>query len=283
MAMNGKAIPDTAEMRAAVEQARRWVEPLGRVGFAAKGLIYVLVGGLAALAAAGAGGETTGSAGALRRIAQLPFGRVLLGVIALGLVGYAVWRFIQCYTDTENKGNGPKGLALRAGYAVSGVIHLGLAGSAALLARSAQQASGQSSTQHGTAWLLSQPFGQWLVGAVGAVVIGVGVYQFYLAYSVHFRKHLKLGEMSRVEETWAVRVGRAGFAARGVVLCVTGALVLLAAIRTDPSDAKGLEGSLQMLERQTYAPWLFGLVALGLVAYGLFQFVLARYRRMLIR
>lgn len=283
MAINDKAIPSTSNVQTVVREVRGWVEPLGRVGFAAKGLIYVLVGGLAAQAAAGLGGETTGSEGALRRILQFPFGRFLLGAIALGLVGYGVWRLIQGYTDTENKGNKPKGLAVRAGYFVSGLIHFGLAASAASLARNSQQASGQKSTQDWAAWLLSLERGQWVVGAVGAVVLGVGVFQFYQAYSVRFRKHLKSGEMSRAEETWAVRIGRVGFAARGVVLCITGALVILAAIRIDPGDASGLEGSLRVLERQTYAPWLFGLVASGLVAYGLFQFVLARYRRMVIR
>ena len=283
MAANGKATLSTRKLRAAVDEMGSWVEPLGRVGFAAKGIIYVLVGGLAALAAAGAGGETTGSEGALRRLVQLPFGRILLAAIAIGLIGYAIWRFIQGYRDTDNKGRELKGLAIRAGYVVSGMIHLGLAGSAALLARGARDADGQNSTQDWTAWLLSQHYGQWLVGAVGAVVIGVGLFQFYQAYSVHFRQHLKLGEMSRGEETWAVRAGRAGFAARGVVLCVTGALVIRAAVQMDSSGSSGLEGSLQVLERQTYAPWLFGLVALGLVAYGLFQLVLARYRRMLIR
>lgn len=273
----------TLDLHSAAREMRRWAEPLGRFGFAAKGAIYVLIGTLAAQAAAGMGGDATGSEGALRRIVQLPFGRVLLAAVALGLLGYALWRFIQAYKDTENKGSQGKGLAIRAGYVVIGLIHLGLAWSAVLLVRGGSASNAGNSKQHWTAWLLAQPYGQWLVGAVGAIVVVVGLYQFYQAYSAQFRERLKTGEMSGSEETWALRLGRAGFAARGVVFCLAGALVILGAIHADPTNARGLEGALEVLERQSYAPWLFGLVAVGLVAYGLFQWVLARYRRMVIR
>lgn len=259
-----------------------WIDPLGRLGLSAKGLLYVLIGVLAAQAAYGLGGATTGSQGALRKIVQLPFGRILLVAVGIGLVGYALWRFVQAAMDTENKGSGIKGLAVRGGFAVIGLIHVALAGSAASLVLGGTRGGGENSSQRWTAWLLSQPFGRWLVATLAALVLGVGLYQFYQAYRAKFRERLKVQEMSRAEETWVVRLGRGGFAARGVVFCISGALVGLAALRLDPSDAGGLDGALEALERQTYAPWLFGLVAVGLAAYGVFQFFLARYRRMVI-
>ena len=98
-----------------------------RVGYAARGIVYLLVGGLAALAAFSQGGQTTGSKGALTRLLSAPMGEVLLGALALGLTGYALWRCIQAITDTDHHGNGPKGLVIRASLAVSAVTHILLA------------------------------------------------------------------------------------------------------------------------------------------------------------
>src|SRR3954469_3546312 len=119
------------EVRQQTEHAARaaepWIERWGRAGYAAHGVVYALVGILALQAALGIGGDVTDHDGALVRIIAAPFGRFVLGAIALGLVGYATWRFVQAAFDPENKGTDPKGLVARGAYAVSGVIHLGLA------------------------------------------------------------------------------------------------------------------------------------------------------------
>lgn len=269
--------------RSTVRELASWVEPAGRIGFSAKGAIYVLVGVLAAQAAYGLGGKTTGSRGVLREIVQLPFGQILLAAVGIGLAAYALWRFVQAYMDTDGQGSGFQGLVVRAGYAFIGAIYLSLAVSAALILSGGKGGGGEHASQRWSAWLLAQPFGRWLLGAVAAVVLGVGLFQFYQAYRSKFRERLKTGEMSDAEQRWTLRLGRAGFAARGVVFCLSGALLGVAAVRIDASDAGGFDGALEKLEQQTYAPWLFGLVAVGLAAYGVFQFFLARYRRMAIR
>src|SRR4028118_1471446 len=99
-------IPEQAKQQAEnmARQAKSWIEPLGRFGYAAKGVVYALIGVLAAQAALGRGGETTDSQGALQRIVQAPFGKLLLGIVTVGLVGYAIWRLVQAFEDTENKG-----------------------------------------------------------------------------------------------------------------------------------------------------------------------------------
>jgi hypothetical protein len=244
-------------------------------------VVYALIGVLAAQAAFGRGGETTDSQGALQRIVQAPFGKMLLGIVAIGLVGYAIWRLVQALEDTENKGSDTKGYITRAAYAGVGLAYLGLAFSAVqmIIGSGGQGGSGQ---QGWTARLLAQPFGQLLVGLVGAVIVGVGAYHLYKAYSAKFREELKLREMSPTEERWATRSGRFGFAARGIVFIITGILVITAALQTDASQASGISGALDTLAQQQYGPWLLGLVALGLIAYGLFCFVEARYRRMII-
>jgi hypothetical protein len=273
-------IPEQAKQHAdnITREAKSWIEPLGRFGYAAKGAVYALIGVLAAQAAFGRGGETTDSQGALQRIVQAPFGKILLGIVAIGLVGYAIWRLVQAFEDTENKGSDAKGYITRAAYAGVGLAYLGLAFSAVRMITGSGGQSG-GGQQGLTARLLAQPFGQLLVGLIGAVVIGVGAYQLYKAYSAKFREELKLQEMSQTEEQWATRSGRLGFAARGIVFIITGVFVITAALQTDASQARGMSGALDTLSQQQ---WLLGLVALGLIAYGLFCFVEARYRRMII-
>lgn len=262
-------------------QASPWIEPLGRFGFAAKGVVYTIVGVLAIQTALGRGGETTDSQGALQRIAGAPFGRILLGIMAVGLVGYALWRFVQALLDTDNKGHDAKGRTARTFYAIVGVIYLGLAFSAVQLISGS--GGGGSSQQDWTARLMAQPFGTLLVALVGAGVIGVGGYQLYKGYTASFRKHLRSNEMSATEETWATRSGRLGYAARGIVFAIAGMLLIIAALRSNPDQPQGIGGALQTLAQQPYGPWLLGVVALGLIAYGIFCGVEARYRRMFFR
>ena len=257
---------------------------LGRFGYAAKGAVYAIVGVLAAQAAGGAGGATTDPRGALGWIIQAPFGRLLLGAVAVGLVGYAVWSFVQGILDTEGKGTDAKGIVARGAFVVTGLVAAGLALAAVRLVRGSGGAgSGDSAAQDWTAWLLAQPFGQWLVGIVGAIVVGAGLHHLYKAYSADFRKELRLGQMSRTEELWTIRTGRLGFAANGIAVGIIGGFLLVAALQAQPERARGLGGALETLARQPYGPWLLGAVAVGLIAYGLFMLVEARYRRMVIR
>lgn len=288
--------PITANAKRQAEQvvkqaaASPWVERLARFGYAAKGAVYIVVGLLAAMAAAGSGGKTTDTRGALGTIFAQPFGRGLLGAVAVGLIGYALWRFVQAFADAENKGSDAKGIGVRIGYAGSGLIHVGLALSAAQMAfgssggRSSGGGGGSDRAEQGwTASLMAQPFGRWLVALVGAGIIGVGLFQLYKAYTAKFRKELKLAEMSGTEQTWATHSGRLGFAARGVVFGVIGIFLMLAALRSDPGQARGLGGALRALEAQPFGSLILAVVAAGLVAYGVYMFVAARYRRIAAR
>lgn len=264
--------------RAAARQAAPWVEKLARMGYAAKGIVYLIIGGIAARAAFGSGERVQGSQGAMRAILDQPGGRLLLGLVALGLAGYALWRFVQAALDPEHKGTDAGGAAKRAGYAVSGVIHTGLA-LAALRMVAGRGGGGGDRTDDWTATLMRQPMGRWLVAAVGLGIVGYGVYALYRAYAVKLSKQLDLSRMGPAAREWAVRSGRAGIAARGVVFAVMGFFLLMAALHSNPREARGLDGALQALQEQAYGPWLLGLVALGLVGYGIYQLVEARYRR----
>jgi hypothetical protein len=259
----------------------KWVSRLARFGYAAKGVIYLIIGVLATLLALGQGGSATDQHGALQTINDQPVGKVLLAIVAFGLLGFSLWSFVQALFDTEGKGRDAKGVFARIGYVVVGVSYGALAfGAYQLVAGTGN--GGQSSTtsaQDWTALLLNQAFGMVLVVLVGLLVIGVAFYLFYKAYSAKFRFRLNLTTVNALGQKWAVLAGRCGYAALGVVFSIIGIFLVVAALQHDPHQAKGLDSALQTLLNQPFGPVLLGIVALGLIAYGIFSFVEARYRR----
>ena len=273
-----------AHLREAAHRASPFVEKFARIGYAAKGVVYVTVGVLAAMSALGQGGETTGSKGAMQTLAHQPFGQVLLGLIALGLVGYSLWQFIRAIEDPENEGSDAKHVAKRIGIFGSGVIHFGLvlyALSILIGLGSAGQGdgSGDANAQSWSAKAMSYPMGRWLVAAAGVGIVIYGVRQLYRAFKADLDKRLRLFEMQPEARQTIVHVSRAGIAARGVVFSIIGVFLALAAYRENPNEAKGIGGALRTLQEQPYGPWLLAVVAFGLVAYGVYQFVKARYRQ----
>src|SRR5215212_8342830 len=200
----------------AARAAEPWIQLWARAGYAAHGVVYALVGILALQAALGIGGDVTDTEGALVRIIAAPFGRFVLGAVALGLAGYATWRFVEAAFDPENKGTDPKGLVARGAYAVSGVIHLGMAWFAVrlLLGSAPEDGGGDQAAQERVAWLLTFPVGPWLVAVVGVIVIVVGIVQLYKAYRADFHDQLETREMSGTQQRWALRAARLGALAR---------------------------------------------------------------------
>jgi hypothetical protein len=261
----------------AARRASPWLTRGARLGYAAKGIVYVTLG-LVALQAAMGSGQTQDQRGALRTLAEQPAGKLLLGIVAVGLLAYAVWRVIGAVADSEGKGNEPKGLAARGGQAFRGVLYSGLGIEAWRLLRGTAGSASGNRTAHWTARAMELPAGRALVVAVGLGVIGYGLYQLWRAWKADVRKHLDLSEVSPETQEWIVRLGRLGYAARGVVFTIIGSFLVRAAMAYDPGQASGLGGALESLQGGTWGPWLLGVVALGLVAYGLFQIVQARYR-----
>ena len=272
-----------ASGRHLAQRERNWLVPLGRLGYAAIGLVYVLIGVLAVQAAVGQGGDTTDPAGALGHVIQAPFGRLLLAVVAIGLVGYALWRMLQATLDTERQGTQLKGIVARCGYAIAAFTYAGLALSAAtMLTSGAAQPGEDQSAQDRTAWLLSQPYGAWVVVLAGLAFIGVGLNQFVLAWRGTLDRQLQTRDMDvRLREIVSV-AARLGNTARGIAFGLIGAFLVLAGVQARPDEARGLGGALNSLAQQPFGPWLVGLVGLGLIGYGVHMLVAARYRRMVL-
>jgi len=209
---------------------------------------------------------------------EVPFGQVLLGVVAFGLLMYALWKGVQAVADPDKDCADLKGVATRAGYAGSALLHLGFTITASRLALGLGE--GYGSSEGLTAWFLSWPFGWVLIAAVGVGVVGVGLFQIYEAYHSEFKKYLKLREMGEGEHDWIEHGGRFGVAARGVVFCIVGGFLLFAAVQSDEKEVRGLGGALSaVLEQPFFGGILLSVVAVGLVAYGLLMVAVARYRR----
>ena len=253
------------------------LEAMARLGFGARGAVYCLVGALALMAALGSGGQTTGSRGALESLIDEPFGRLLLGAISVGLAGFAIWRVIESLSDADGHGTSWKGLALRAGHLISGLIYAGLAFFALSLAMGWGTGSGSEdqSARDWTAWLMQQPFGRWIVGVIGVAIAGAGAAFIWKGWKGDVAELLELTSERR---RWAVPLGR-GAMLRGVVFVIIGAFVVIAAVQAQSSEVRGLGGALQTLQQQSFGWILLAVTAIGLVAFGVFGFVRALYRR----
>ena len=268
-------MPVPEPLRAAAPSAG--IKALARFGFATIGVVYGLMGLLALLAATGQrGGSTASKEQAVRRLQDLPGGAVLLGLMAFGLLGYVVWRFTQAIMDTESKGSGAKGLGRRLGYAGSGVFYAGLALYAGRLAvQGSAEEGGADASQSLTARVLAWPGGSWLVLAVGLVVIGIGVYQVIKAYAGQFEEDVNASGLSAGQQQLVHRAGQVGFTARGLVLGLIGFFFAQAGWQSRAGAVGGTAEVFDLLARM--GPLVLGVVAAGLMAYGLFMLVQARY------
>jgi Domain of Unknown Function (DUF1206) len=259
-------------------QQHRTYEWLARLGYAAHGCVYVIMGGLAVLAALGAGGRTTGAKGALLTLLSQPFGLALLGLVAFGLLCFSGWRLAQSILDADRLGTDGKALGRRIAYGVSGVLHAALAffATGVLFGLKAASGSDEQSARDWTATLLAAPFGRWLVGAVGLAIVAAGIGIAARGLTASFEKDLEVQWQAR---RWIVPLGRLGFMARGLVFGIVGVFLVFAALHADPGEARGLGGALRALQAQPFGRVLYLITALGLFAFGLFQLVGAYYRR----
>ena len=277
------SVVNEQQLKRPVEHARErgrtgdgWYEWVARLGLVAKGVSFGIVGALAVKLAVGEGGAATSREGALHALAQETFGKVVLALLVLGFAAYALWRFVEALAA---RGDEKKKWGKRLGSVGRGVIYAALAFSAAKIPfGSGGHESQNEKAHHTTAVVLSWPAGTWLVGLAGAVVIGVGLWNAYRGLKRKFEDKWRTGEMGHTARAWGGRVGAVGHLARGVVFTLIGVFVIRAALQYDPKEAIGLDGALQKLARADYGPYLLGLTAVGLIAYGVYCLVDARYR-----
>lgn len=257
-----------------------WLEWAARLGYVAKGVVYLVMGLLGLGLAVGAGERAAGSAEAIERVAALPFGRILAMLLGLGLAGYAVLSLVAAARDPEGHGRDLGGIVTRAVDAFTGVAYLGLAALALrLVARPAGTGATWAARQL-ELWVAADT-GRWLLAATGAALLASGAWLAYkaAARAEQFGAWLDRRELDAASRRWVVRLARAGTMARGGAFGFAGLLLVGAALRGEASTIRGLGDALGALARQPAGPWLLAVVATGFVAYGVYQLAKARFRR----
>ena len=254
------------------------LERVARLGYASKALVYAIVGGLAAAAAANLGGRVTDTSGALRVILGQPFGWALLIVLGAGLCGYAAWRFLDAIKDPDRHGTGFAGLALRIGNGIRGAIYGALGLEALRLARGMRGSNGNEAEMW-TARIMGLPMGDWLIGAAGAIVAIYGVSQVLESLKERMDVTVDVTVIPRPIRQAVINISRFGVGARGVIITALGVFLIRAAMRHDPSEAAGTRESVIEIAGAVNGRWLLAAIAAGLIAYSVDQSAHAWGRR----
>lgn len=251
---------------------RSKLEWLARCGYAARGIVFLLIAGLALLSSFGGGAPDSKSA--LQVVLSQPLGKVWLGLIAVGLLGFVFWRLAQSLANADNHKHSAKGYVIRAALFASGLTYLGLAAYAAShsLGLGVGEGSGGASW---TAWLMAQPFGRYLVGVAGLVIVIGGGVTIFKGLTRRFRRYLRLdGNIKSA----ATMVSVYGLAARGLIFIIIGGFLVYAAFAVDPGQAGSMRDALAWIHKLPFGAVLYTLVALGLAAFGIYNLIEARCR-----
>lgn len=249
---------------------------MARWGLVSKGILYALVGLIAVDVSVAGGERIRDRGGALTALADTWPGKLLVGAVAVGLLGYSLWRFAEVLLGRTLEGGEQLGVLKRLGVLARGVWYLGLLGVAASALAGADEPANRE--DRFTARVLEFPAGRWLVAAVGLGILGAGVFNLWRGVTGRFKRRLKLRKMGELEERAFTVIGVVGHLARALVFGLMGLFLVRAAWQYDAKETIGLDGALAKVLRQDYGDTLLGLVAGGLLAYGLYCFVEARYR-----
>jgi Domain of Unknown Function (DUF1206) len=254
-------------------------ENLTRVGYGARGLIYGVIGILAIKIALGSSGSLQDQQGAIASIGQSLIGVILLVIILIGLMGYTLWGLIRAFLNPLHKGKDIKGVLERIGFFISAVAY------AILIIPTYNFIFGSSNAAQNGAQgielrnIISNifiiPFGRWIVGLMGLIVIGVGLYQIYQGVRHNFDKQIKPYVLRSKQVKWVKGMGRVGTLGRAVVFLLIGLFLLFAAYNANSAEVKGVDGALLIVLNQPYGHVLLGIVAIGLIAFGLYSLLSA--------
>ncbi len=260
-----------------VQRHRTLLRRVGKIGYLAYGLIHLLIAGLAVQVAIGSGGQSADATGAMGAVASKPFGKALLIVLTIGLAMLALWRLSQAIWGVAGESDRME-TARRVASGCQTVAYGALAVSCAKVAvGSGSSASNQQ--QKATSHLLGIPGGQFLVGLVGVIVIGVGVGLAIFGLLRKFSDDLSLHELRPRTRTAVCTVGAVGYLAKGIAYGIVGVLLIVAAVNYDPERSRGLDAALRTLAEQPYGPVLLIGVAIGFACFGVYCFARARYQR----
>ncbi len=256
---------------------------LAGFGFVTKGVLFLVIGSLAALAAIGAeSGNVTGAQGALATVAQMPFGRILLIIFIIGAIAYGGWNILRGVADIDNDGTGTIGVSKRIFAAGLGIFYLFLSFTASwilLISSVVSESADDEVSQNLTAILLALPLGVILVFLIGLGVLIAAFYELYSAISRKFLGNFEIEEITPLFYKLLITVGIISFLARSLLMALIGYFFMTAAINYDPQEVIGLDGALTTLARQTYGKIILFFTAFGLICHGILSILEAKFRR----
>ncbi len=262
--------------------ANPWLRQYILIGYAAKGVVYLVIGILAVQAAAISQQKAAGTYLALTFLIHQPLGKLLVCLLAFSLLGYSLRRLFQVILVSEDSNSfGLKRSFQRIGYIMSGLSYAGVAYTALNLIF--ELGEYDDTIEDLASQLFEQPLGEWLILLGGIIVTSIGILYVYGAYSGSYISEFKSFDIHHQLEKWATRIGKLGVAARGVSFILTGVFLIEAAISGNSELAGGLQNALRVLGTKPFG-WLWlGLIGIGLICYGLYMFVAAKYRRYAIK
>lgn len=253
------------------------LESAARTGLVARGVVYLLIGGLAIWGVTLGGGDSeTGPSEAFRALETAPLGRVLIAAIAIGLVMYSAWRMVQAFGDADNKGSDAKARLARLGMAASGVSYFTIALAAGSVLFGSNDSGGDGGATRAMAhWLLDQWFGAPVLVLAGLAMGGVGAAQIWRAVKRQYEDELRDCDVV----AWAGPACMLGIGGRGLLFILIGWFLIYAAEDADPNEAMGAAELMGWLRVQPFGLALYLAAATALLGYAVYSFIQARYRR----
>ena len=254
------------------------LEYIARGGFIGYGIIHLLFAWIALqVAFGGSGGKESDQSGALQELARHSYGKTLLIAIAVGLVAMAIWQAFEAAIGES--GEQTKGaIAERVLSGVRAVLYAYLAWTAIKVVQGANASMGDN-YESKTSGLMGSTGGRWLIGLIGLIIVGVGVGMFIYGFRRKFVSHLNTQQMTASTRQPIIKLGMAGYMAKGAAYTVAGLLVVTAAVKYDPEKARGLDAALKTLAGYSWGVWVLALIAAGIAAFGVYCLAQAKYRK----
>lgn len=261
------------------EEHPRWLKRLAQAGLFSKGIVYSLIGSLALMSAFHIDGQSASKsdkAGAIQYLLEMSGGKIILFLIAIGLLAYSGWRFIQTFLDTEHKGSEPKGIGKRISYFFSGLAYLSVC--YLIIKALINGSSGSGGTKsHQLQSLIQHPAGIWIMFAIGLLFAGIGVYQIWYGSSEKYRKHVDIQKLNEKASLSLLRAGKVGYISRGIVWLIIAFLFLKAAFHHNAAEAGDTGMAFSFVQNGPFGTYLLAVLALGLICYGVMNFIRAGF------
>jgi hypothetical protein len=270
----------TSHVRSSASRAAdsKPLEYLARAGFVCYGVIHLIFAWVALQVAFGNSSQESDQSGAFANLASKPLGKTLVIIVIAGMIALALWQAFEAAVGESGPQN-KQAIVERVSSGIRVIVYLSFAWTGIKVLNGSSNSSQGDNQQKGASTLMDSTGGRWLVGFIGLVVIGVGVGLVVYGLKKKFEEHLKTQQMNATVRKTTRRLGMFGYSAKGVAYAIAGILVVVAAVTYDPDKARGLDAALKTLAGHSYGPWLLGLIALGIAAFGVFCFSQAKYRK----